>query len=873
MGPSVDRRTFLRHTGYASAGVAAAAAGLLPAGRASAKPARVRNLPASFYERPGLEGMPRIDWESMPVANVRDFGAVGDGVTPEREAFDRAVDALDAQGGGVLYVPPGRYLFALPPEPERFYWRRVLNNVHIVGEGESSLVIFDQPRLGDFINASWHGWNLGDSSDISIRAMAFSWRPYFLSRNSRARYTVSFFQQDKAQLIGVLIDQGQPGLWMNQGSGYWVVDCVLRNVAADSIHFESVWNSVAAYNWVENGYDDAVANVTNTISTPDPSILTGVRLSHNTVVFVPWGRGVTLGGAGQVTDHNWVEAAANAGIFSTVGGFSNWPPAPLYDSNVRDNTVIRSNLAQREDNAFYRFGTGGYQAGLSIILEVQGLTLKRNKVYGSEVHGMTFGIDGWHAVDGHGFVLRDNDIQDTTESGIHVVDRTTVDGLVLENNRILDTGTASVLVDGTVTGAACDGNQVSQAPQVNGSVAGDFDGFTVVQAEPTYRDIYREFRRAADETEQANPPTLPSTWPKHTANVRKFGARGNGRTNDLPAFLAAVASLPETGGVLTVPPGRYRLSPLPGKDSLPFTCIRHHLAIYGRRNVHIRGSGDQSVLLFSGADHQGVRFVDAADCSISKVRLELAHQPALRRNRALLEFSGARNCVAAEVTVVRSSGPGIRVDSSRLVRVTGTTVRHAGTYGIELAAARQVFVDGNKVLQSRDNAIESSWVGSITCQPQYVTIRNNRVTGSREGAGIGIAGGDQVEVVDNEIKETHLPGIYVYQRCNHYPAKRLELRGNTLVNVNIGPLTYLPGAIALHGLTKGRTSADVTIAGNIVRDTPHAGIWVGGPTPVTTVYSNLDRLLISQNTFTGIGTTDIFIDDQQRTQIAELVIE
>lgn len=47
--------------------------------------------------------------------NLTDFGAVGDGVTVNTEAFERAVYAiskLSKKGGGQLNVPPGRWLTA-----------------------------------------------------------------------------------------------------------------------------------------------------------------------------------------------------------------------------------------------------------------------------------------------------------------------------------------------------------------------------------------------------------------------------------------------------------------------------------------------------------------------------------------------------------------------------------------------------------------------------------------------------------------------------------------------------------------------------------------------------------------------------------------
>lgn len=46
--------------------------------------------------------------------NLRDFGAVGDGVADDGPAFQRAFDALAAAGGGTLYVPQGKYSIATP---------------------------------------------------------------------------------------------------------------------------------------------------------------------------------------------------------------------------------------------------------------------------------------------------------------------------------------------------------------------------------------------------------------------------------------------------------------------------------------------------------------------------------------------------------------------------------------------------------------------------------------------------------------------------------------------------------------------------------------------------------------------------------------
>lgn len=123
--PPVSRRSMLRRTA-ATAGVSAGAVALAElAGRTA---------PADAAATAG-GGV-------IPVSNVRDFGAVGNGVADDTAAIQAAIDQTAASGGGVTLLPTGTYAIT---------GITMKQGVDLAGVSRNSSVLLFTPASGDVI--------------------------------------------------------------------------------------------------------------------------------------------------------------------------------------------------------------------------------------------------------------------------------------------------------------------------------------------------------------------------------------------------------------------------------------------------------------------------------------------------------------------------------------------------------------------------------------------------------------------------------------------------------------------------------------------------------------------------------------------------
>ena len=97
---------------------------------------------------PGARTMPDRLAETK---NVRDFGAVGNGSTPDTTAIQNAVNAVISAGGGTVYFPAGNYLIASP-----ITFNAANLSICFRGDGEASALsaTFATPNTGYILDRS-----------------------------------------------------------------------------------------------------------------------------------------------------------------------------------------------------------------------------------------------------------------------------------------------------------------------------------------------------------------------------------------------------------------------------------------------------------------------------------------------------------------------------------------------------------------------------------------------------------------------------------------------------------------------------------------------------------------------------------------------
>lgn len=165
-----------------------------------------------------------IQDKSDQVVNVKTFGAVGDGVTNDTEAFNAALASLAKAGGGRCLVPKGTYLISATTNPA--ITSHVSSNVHLVGEGRgvSILQIAGVPA-GNFLFCSGDNWSMED--------LTIDMQDHFIQRAGFAAVVAagSNWRIAKCAIIKI----GRRGINVNGGANGYIEGNLITKTAASPL--------------------------------------------------------------------------------------------------------------------------------------------------------------------------------------------------------------------------------------------------------------------------------------------------------------------------------------------------------------------------------------------------------------------------------------------------------------------------------------------------------------------------------------------------------------------------------------------------------------------------------------------------------------
>ena len=276
------------------------------------------------------------------VANVKTYGAVGDGVTDDTAAFNAALKSVADARGGVCLVPKGTYIISASgiTAPHR---PAVSSNVHLVGEGRgvSILKVNGMPR-NYLLQCDGDSW--------SVENLTFDMEDYTPSVGFAAVACTG----NKWRVANcAIVKSGRWGITASGGNN-WSIEgnYIGRTVPGATPTTGAILVTANAGVWSNHGHvrDNVCEGVGMTLAGDN------LIIAHNRVSRSGFGSGIFVQGAPSthaptISDNICSEGssgydAAQGGKWWSVNGFEVWAP----------NSVFYNNIAHDNDGGGFAIG-------------------------------------------------------------------------------------------------------------------------------------------------------------------------------------------------------------------------------------------------------------------------------------------------------------------------------------------------------------------------------------------------------------------------------------------------------------------------------------------------------------------------------------
>lgn len=374
-------------------------------------------------------------------------------------------------------------------------------------------------------------------------------------------------------------------------------------------------------------------------------------------------------------------------------------------------------------------------------------------------------------------------------------------------------------------------------------------------------------------------------------NVRAFGAKGDGSTDDTAAFKAALSAASALGGaVIYLPGGHTYLTRYnnPATDANAITSIPSNVTFLGDGDSTVWRPTSNSVLGAIGTD-SGSSTAWAQNIKFRDIRFYGYSETAgLNENNSLIFLSSVKNVLIEGCSFIAPSGDGIYIGSgfgggSANERHNHNIVIQANYFdgvnnhnrqGVSIIDCDGIVIANNTFR----NLTDTTMPGSVDFEPNssYNVIKNFRVTGNKFTGGTGNRGyvtvscGNSANLVGGVISGNEFVG-----NTGFYLNTETAITGGALpsaphqivisnnvfnecvywlrqVNGSVWGLTAANNTVFSTGTNSGQmvmgtgtnvcTKKDVSIVGNQISCSNAIAI---------TLYDNLDTIKITENVFRG----------------------
>ena len=327
-----------------------------------------RKPDAAVTDTGGANGS-QIPDNGSHAANVKTYGAVGDGVTNDTAAFNAALKSVADAGGGRCLVPKGTYLISAITNPA--ITSHVSSNVHLVGvgRGASILEVAGMPA-GNFLFCSGDNWSVEDltidmgdytpSVGSAISCRGNNWRVANCAVVKSGKWGIAAFGGNNWSIERNYIRRTVPGARPPTGA-------ILVTAAAGvwSSHGRVIDNVCEGVGITISGSDGFVAgNQVSRSGSGSGIFVQGLPSTHSPTI-----TGNVCSGGSSGFD------AAQGGRWWSVNGFEVWAPDSVICNNIAhdndgggfaiggQNSIVIGNKAY--NNGRGRHGYAGFNARIN----------------------------------------------------------------------------------------------------------------------------------------------------------------------------------------------------------------------------------------------------------------------------------------------------------------------------------------------------------------------------------------------------------------------------------------------------------------------------------------------------------------------------